>query len=68
MSESYIEENIWMFQKTYIGGGQDNQEYFGGWMNQVEPLKKLQVRGFKVGVRVIGAKDGQKPWNGPKTL
>ena len=40
MSDSYIEENIWMFQKTYIGGGQDNQKYFGGWTNQGEPLKK----------------------------
>ena len=40
MSDSYIEENIWMFQNTYIGGGQDNQEYFGGWTNQGELLKK----------------------------
>ena len=35
MSDSYIEEKIWMFQNTYIGGGKDNLKYFGGGQTRV---------------------------------
>ena len=68
MSDSYIEENIWMFQNTYIGGGQDNQEYFGGWTNQGNQLKNDRLGDLRFGLELLGPKMAKKPWNGPKTL